>query len=84
MPTKLESFPQQYQGRGRKQLYNWDDLLNGEVWELREGEDFKTSMSSFRTQAHNAARQRQLKVRVHVNRESDTLTLQGYKDESIA
>lgn len=82
MATKLESFPQQYQGRGRKQLYDWKRWLDGEIWELKEGEDFKTSMSSFRTQAHNAARMRQMKVRVHVNRESETLILQGYKDES--
>lgn len=50
MARKLNEFPTGLKPE-RPTLYPWNDWLNGEVWELAQGEDFKVTADSLRTQA---------------------------------
>ncbi len=56
--------PKTISAPGRKSKYDWDNLLNGQMWQLFEGEDY-TSRASFRSAAYNEAKTRNLKVAVH-------------------
>ena len=55
--------------RGRSFLYPWDDWLNGQVWELRQGVDFQTATYSFVTYVLKIIRVRGLPLRVSRNKD---------------
>jgi hypothetical protein len=50
------------QGPGRHSNYPWAEWTNGSVWECRQGEDFKTSVQSFKSVLRYQARQRGIRV----------------------
>lgn len=58
-------------GRGGKARYDWDTILNGEVWALAHGSDFDCTPDGFRSAARNAATKRNLSVRTKI--EGDTV-----------
>lgn len=58
--TVTELPPQQYEA------YPWDQWLNGDVWELAHGDDFKGSPAHFRNTARAAAQRRGLTVQTRI------------------
>jgi hypothetical protein len=58
MPRKLERFPSAASSR-----YPWDELLNGDPWELRQGEDFVAKTSTIIANARAQAKRRGGNVR---------------------
>lgn len=44
-------------------LYDWDSWLDGQIWELEEGVDFKVSVPSFRTLLCMTAKKRGKKTK---------------------
>jgi hypothetical protein len=53
MARRLDSFPSATPPR-----YPWGEWLNGEVWELRQGEDFRAKASTLRANAQLQAKKR--------------------------
>ena len=53
MATKLDTFT--FAANAGRGTYDWEAWLNGDVWRLTRGEDFKVPISSFRTAAFAAA-----------------------------
>lgn len=43
--------------------YPWDEWLDGSIWKLKAGEDFKAKMHTFRSNAGTQARKRGGKLR---------------------
>jgi hypothetical protein len=43
--------------------YPWSDWLDGQIWELTPGEDFKVSVAAFQAMAHKYARNYDMKIR---------------------
>ena len=52
--------------RGRSK-YDWDKILNGKSWELKQGEDFSMQPRTFVAHAHGTAKRRNMTVRTHVD-----------------
>lgn len=48
--------------RGRPVEHNWDQFLDGNVWELTYGEDFTSQARSFTSQARRAAEAKGMKL----------------------
>lgn len=59
MATRLQEFPTE--GRGR---YDWDKWLDGSVWQLKAGEDYRTTDGSMRGYIYKMAAHRGKSVRV--------------------
>jgi hypothetical protein len=57
--TKIEQFP----AAPSQNVYPWDEWLDGDVWELVPGEDFKGKPATFRASAVAQAARRDGKVR---------------------
>lgn len=74
MAKQLSEFPRR-QGR---QKYDWDQWLNGKVWELEQGSDFFIALNNFRSAATAAARDKGGKVRT-AKTGAKTLVIQFYK-----
>jgi hypothetical protein len=66
MPRKLERFPTAASSR-----YPWDDLLDGDPWELVLGEDFHSKPSTFIANARAQAKRRGGTVRTRTLIEDD-------------
>ena len=66
MPRKLERFPAVATRR-----YDWDQLLNGETWELLPGEDFMARPSTLIANARYQARRRGGTVRTRLFQNGD-------------
>lgn len=81
MAEKLNEFPGGNRTKGGGK-YPWDEWLDGSVWLLRQGEDFSTSMISFRATASKMAKRNGKKVRSRtVNDEhGEGLAIQAYED----
>lgn len=47
---------------GRPRKYDWDNWLDGQTWELVQGEDFTIDMHAMRSSAHGMAARKQVKV----------------------
>ena len=58
MPRKLDQFPTAASSR-----YPWDQLLDGDPWELIQGEDFTSKPTTFVSNARAQARRRGGSVR---------------------
>jgi hypothetical protein len=78
MAKKLKTFDFQRE-QGSKYSYPWDKWLDGNIWELSQGEDFRESISpsNFRIMAYQAAKKRGLKIRTSVQKEK--VIIQAYK-----
>jgi len=64
--------------RGRSK-YDWDSILNGKTWELKQGEDFTMEPRTFVAHAHGTAKRRNLRVRTHVD--GKKVIVRAYKDK---
>ena len=45
--------------------YPWDEILNGQTWELVQGEDFEMEPRTFVAHIHGTAKRKGMKVRTH-------------------
>jgi hypothetical protein len=82
MARRVEEFPET---SGR---YPWEEWLDGSVWELTVGDDFRGTASTFRSAAITQARKRGGKVRTAVQKgsgpdEHDRLYLQFMRPEEV-
>lgn len=60
MATKLDSFEF---GRTREGVkHPWNEWLNGDIWKLVRGVDFKPTVANFRNAAYVEGKRRNLKV----------------------
>lgn len=59
--------------------YSWDEWTDGEVWKVKEGEDFECPARNFQAGLFNQAKRKGLKVRS--NREEDVVVFQFYEKE---
>jgi len=50
---------------GRPPKYLWDELTDGSIWKAHQGEDFASTVDSFRTLLRYQARIRQMPVEIH-------------------
>ena len=73
MATKLDRFPSAATAR-----YPWDELLNGEPWELVSGEDFTCKPSTWVANARMQAKRRggTLLTRLFQNESNTTVVIQ--------
>jgi hypothetical protein len=67
MARRVETFPD----RPSQSRYPWDEWLDGSVWELVRGEDFKGKPATFRSMAIDQAKKRNGKVRTRLLRGTD-------------
>ena len=77
MANKIEQFPE----APAQNVYPWDEWLDGDVWELVPGVDFKGKPATFRASAVAQAARRDGKVRTQrIERDGeDRLYLQFYR-----
>lgn len=61
MARKLKAFPEDQVSK-----HPWDDYLNGDIWEIQQGEDFDCKPVVMRNQIYNTAHKRDLDARVSV------------------
>jgi hypothetical protein len=66
MARKLEKFPMATTGR-----YPWDELLNGDPWELVSGEDFTAKPTTIIANARVQAKRRGGMVRTRLFQNGD-------------
>jgi hypothetical protein len=66
MPRKLERFPSAATSR-----YPWDELLNGDAWELVSGEDFTSKPTTIIANARTQAKRRGGTVRTRLLQNGD-------------
>ena len=66
MPRKLEQFPSVATRR-----YPWDELLDGDAWELVAGEDFTCKPTTFIANARIQAKRRGGNVRTRLFQNGD-------------
>lgn len=57
MAKQLDEFPEGLRV-GRPSKYDWASWLNGKPWQVSVGEDFHTSLESFRQTVKSAAKTR--------------------------
>jgi hypothetical protein len=76
MAERLDSFPVRRSHARSK--YPWDEWLDGSVWRLTQGEDFTAKLKSMRVYAATTADRRGLKVRMRIDNEDNTLTIQAW------
>lgn len=78
MANKIAHFPD----APPQNFYPWDDWLDGDVWELVPGDDFKGKPATFRASAVAQAARRDGKVRTQrIERDGEErLYLQFYRD----
>ena len=81
MAEVLDEFPGRKFGKGRRQIYPWNDWLDGRVWRLTRGTDFKSETKSFASTAAVAADRRGLKLRT-TRPDADTVVIQAYRVEA--
>lgn len=84
MAKVLTDFPMTFRG---KRMYPWDRWLDGQIWQLVSGEDFRITPVSFRRLAFAAARKRG--IRVKTSRVGDDVVIQacfnnGHEPGSVA
>jgi len=74
MATKVAAMPTAAARGGRAAMYPWALWLDGSIWKLTKGEDFKHEANDFRPQVYMAARTRGLVV--HTSTDGDDLYVQ--------
>ena len=75
MATKINEFE-----FNRSSNYDWKNWLDGDIWQLVQGEDFEVEITSFRSVIFAAGQSRGLKVRTQFDSKSKTLTIQAYNE----
>jgi hypothetical protein len=61
MPKTLDTFP-----RTASQLYPWDQLMDGQVWQLAQGEDYTAKTNTVLANARAQAKRRDGTVRTRI------------------
>lgn len=64
---------------GRKNKYDWDQILNGDINQLEQGTDYDCSSKTFSMQIRSAAKRRGQKVQIRVTQGS--VIVQAREDE---
>jgi hypothetical protein len=64
MARKVEQFP----AAADQSKYPWEDWLDGDIWELTQGKDFKGRATTFRSNARSQAKRRGGKLRARILR----------------
>jgi hypothetical protein len=81
MARKVNEFP----ASPSRTAYPWDEWLDGHIWELVPGKDFKGSSDTFRSNATLQAKRRDGKIRSRrlgePGSEGERLYIQFYRDE---
>lgn len=57
--------------------YDWDTILNGKVWKLEKGKDFKCSTKSMAALAKMTAKSRNINVKMQIDGEDVVLKAEG-------
>lgn len=63
--------------RGRHAIYDWDTILNGNIWKLTKGTDFQSSVLTFRSGAYQQARRRGLRLQTTIDTANNTIILRA-------
>ena len=66
MAKKLKEWPQGRVMRGAYSKYPWAEWLDGNIWMLKQGEDFFADMRSMRVMTYNMAKKFGLRVNTTV------------------
>jgi hypothetical protein len=69
-------FPRNAGGNAK---YDWDTILNGKTWELKQGEDFEMEPRTFVAHCHGTAKRRDKRVRTHSH--GKVVVVQAYKKD---
>lgn len=80
MAKVVEKFLFQSGGRGRKQMYPWEEWLDGRIWELKRGNDFNGKAKAMVEQARLRCFREGLRLRGQVLDEN-TIRIQAIRDE---
>jgi hypothetical protein len=78
---RVKEFPEPV----RPSKYPWGDWLDGQIWELKSGEDFDGKPTNFRSVALAQARNRGGRVKTHLQKQEDgsaRMYLQFIRDET--
>lgn len=68
-------------GKGRAEKYNYDEWLDGQIWQLEEGTDFEVNKMSFMTSVRGAAKKRDLKLKSRVTDDAVIIQAEPLTDE---
>jgi hypothetical protein len=79
MAQILEEFPPRVRRGQQAKKYDWDSLFDGQIWQLARGEDFDSKPISMRQVAYREAASRDIRVRISMNTEAETVTIQAVK-----
>jgi hypothetical protein len=72
MARELDTFEWGDGAGGRRPKYDWGRWLNGDIWEIRRGEDYEVPTENMRVNLHAKAEQHRRKVRTRkVPKQSD-------------
>jgi len=66
MAKKLKEWPQGRVMRGAYSKYPWEEWMDGNIWMLKQGEDFFADMRSMRVMCYNTAKKFDLRVNTTV------------------
>ena len=64
---------------GSKAKYDWETILNGQTWELVQGEDYKPEPRTFVAHVHGTAKRKGLKVHTHID--GKNIIVRAYKEK---
>lgn len=62
MAKKLKEWPEGRVMRGTYSRYPWEEWLDGNIWMLKQGEDFFADIKSMRVMSYNMAKKVGLRV----------------------
>lgn len=65
----------------RRSRYNWDEWLDGSVWQAVRGEDFTCKVQSFVSQLYKAAYDKGMKIHVHPDSDGRVVEWNAYDDD---
>lgn len=65
MAEKVDSF--EFLNRGERGKYPWNEWLDGSIWKLKAGDDFKTNEKTFQGVARVAAYKRGLSLKTNIH-----------------
>jgi hypothetical protein len=81
MAETVDAFPHEPR-TGYRRLYPWERWLDGRIWRLEHGVDFKSTAAKFQIAAWRAAKDRGLKLTTQRN--GDVVHIQAHCQEALA
>ena len=67
---------------GKTSLYDWDTILNGNIWKLTKGTDFQSGVETFRAGAYAMAKTRGLKLQTTIDTANQAVILRAVSKET--